>query len=170
MEEVPVTPTISEPKLGRWVRIVVLGCALGLVFVALSLAIIVRLEQDRLSAPFQLSAEAVKGDVTRVIDLQLSAFRAGDYRGAYFYADSTLQHQFGPAAFEQMVRESYPAIAASRLSNFGVILDNGGTAIVMVSIAGKSGTPVHYQYILRREKGHWRVSGVTRVRVGENVV
>ncbi len=167
MEVARATPNIPRSSLRRWCRIIALGCALGLFFVAVNLLILQRLE--RLDHPFTISGDGVKNEVTHVIDLQLAAFRAGDFSSAYAFADSDLRRQFAPAAFEQMVKTSYPAMAISQTSNFGIILDNGGTAIVLVGVTVPANRVIHYQYILRRERGKWKISGVTRVRLGQDL-
>jgi hypothetical protein len=148
---------------GRWPRIIALGCLLGLVFVAINLAIMSRFERGRIGA-FTLSGEPLKQELTGVIGSQLSAFQAGDFKTAYSYADKAMHQHLASAAFEEMVRTSYPEIAATRVVNYGVIVDNGRLAVVMVMITGSSGKVAHYQYFLRKEGHGWRVSGVMRVQ------
>src|SRR5277367_1791688 len=93
-------------KLLRWVKVVLLGCALGLFLVAADMAVwslLVRAGRHanvRPGPPFSLSAEPVKLELVRVIDSQLSDFRRGDYAGAYAFADSDLQSQVTTNAFE----------------------------------------------------------------------
>lgn len=141
-----------------------LGCALGLTFVLINLVILNQLGRSGLAAPFKLSDEPVKQELLRVVGSQLSAFRQGDFAAAYSYADSQLKGQFALGTFTEMVRGSYPTIARSRSASFGVVFDNGSLGIVMVGVTGFSGRESHYQYLLRRERAGWRVSGVTRIR------
>ena len=151
-------------RLSRWPRIILLGCALGVVFVMIDLAIFGHFERIAYLAPFKLSDEPVKQELERVIGSQLAAFRNGDYNRAYGYADSTLRQTFAPSAFREMVRTSYPAIAASASATYGIIFDNGRIAMVMVGITSHTGNVLHYEYLLRREPTGWRISGVTRIR------
>ena len=150
-------------RFGRWPRIILLGCALGLIFITIDLAIFGHFERLAYLRPFKLSEEPVKEELTRVIDSQLAAFRNGDFNGAYGYADSSLQQQFTAPAFREMVRTSYPAIATSASATYGIVFDNGRIAVVMVCVTSHAGNELHYQYLLRREPAGWRISGVTRI-------
>ncbi len=156
-------------KLLRWVKVILLGCALGLILVAADMAVwslLVRAGRHtnvRPGPPFSLSAEPVKLELVRVIGSQLSDFRRGDYAGAYAYADSDLQSQVTTNAFERIVKTGYPAIARSRSASFGVIVDNGEEALVTVGIMAESGRLIQYRYLLRHEQSGWRISGVFRV-------
>jgi Domain of unknown function (DUF4864) len=158
-------------KLLRWVKVIVVGCALGLCLVAADMAVwslLVRAGHPghaHPGPPLLLSTEPVKQELARVIDSQLSDFRRDDYAGAYAYADSDLQAQVSTNAFERIVKTGYPAIAQSRSASFGVILDNGQEAVVTVGIISQSGHVMHYRYLLRHEHGGWRISGVFRVPI-----
>jgi Domain of unknown function (DUF4864) len=155
------------PKLLRWLKVTLLGCALGLFFVATDLAVWSVLSyvhgHARSGPPLRLSAGPVQQELTRIINSQLSAFRKGDYAGAYAFADSALQAQVSPAVFERMVKSGYPAIARSRSASFGVSLDNGAEAIVTVGVMSQSGHLLQYHYLMRHEPNGWRISGVVRV-------
>ncbi len=156
---------IAKPdRFGRWPRIILLGCALGLFFVTIDLAIFGHFERLAYLRPFKLSDEPVKQELTRVIGSQLAAFRNGDFKSAYDYADSSLQQQFTAPAFREMVRTSYPAITTSASATYGIVFDNGRIAVVTVCVSSHAGNRLHYQYLLRRELAGWRISGVTRVR------
>lgn len=151
-------------RFGRWPKIILLGCALGLIFVMIDLTIFGHFERLAYSAPFKLSDEPVKQELTRVIGSQLAAFRNGDFNRAYGFADSSLRQEFTAPAFREMVRASYPAVATSTSATYGVVFDNGRIGIVMVCLISPAGRLVHYQYLLRREPVGWRISGVTRIR------
>jgi hypothetical protein len=158
-----------DPKLLRWLKVTLLGCALGLLFVAADLVLLSFLTganhgRARSGPPLRLSAGPVQQELARVIDSQLSAFRKGDYAGAYAFADSALQAQVSPAVFEHMVKTGYPAIARSRSASFGVSLDNGTEAIVTVGVMSQSGHLLQYHYLMRHEPAGWKISGVVRVR------
>lgn len=159
----------SGAKTARWVKVVLLGGALGLLCVLLDLSVLNFLRSAGLAGGgsamvgFRLSGEPVKAEVTRVIGLQLAAFQKGDYAGAYTFAADGLKTRMTPAAFEQMVKQGYPLIVRSRSANFGVILDDGDRAVVSVGFRSESGRVAHYQYLLTRETTGWKISGVTRV-------
>jgi hypothetical protein len=158
-------------KMLRWAKVIGLGCALGLVLVAADMVVwsllvrVVRPGSVRPGPPLSLSTEQVKRELVRVIDSQLSDFRRGDYSAAYAYADSDLKAQVSTNTFERIVKTGYPAIARSRSASFGVILDNGEEALVTVGILTQSGRLMHYRYLLRHERGGWRISGVFRIPV-----
>jgi hypothetical protein len=153
-------------KLLRWIRVAALGCVLGLLFAFLgtSLRIFPGTGKEA-TPPFGLSEAPVEKELTRLVELQLSAFRRNDYRRALNYADSSLKSQLSVRAFEKMVKAGYPTIAKSRSANFGVVLDNGEEALVNVGITSDTGRTFHYQYLLKREKDGWRISGVARVKL-----
>src|SRR5580692_155478 len=160
----------SGPKLLRWLKVTLLGCALGLFLVTANFLLwswlfdANRAGRMRSGPPLRLSAGSVQQELARVIDSQLSAFRKGDYTGAYAFADSALQAQVSPAVFEHMVKTGYPAIARSRSASFGVSLDNGTEAVVTVGVMSQSGHLLQYHYLMHHEPNGWRISGVVRVR------
>jgi hypothetical protein len=159
-----------DSRMLRWLKVVVLGFTLGLLLVAINLALwsfFLRAYppgRTRSAQLFQLSADPVKQQLVGVINSQLSAFRKGDFAVAYGFADSALRAQVPPATFQHMVESAYPAIARSRSASFGVILDNGDEAVVNVGITSQSGRTLQYRYVLRREPAGWRISGVIRIR------
>lgn len=163
-------PVMEFPgnKLLRWLKVTLLGCALGLILVTANFLLWSWLFDSnrghmRSGPPLRLSAGSVQQELARVIDSQLSAFRKGDYAGAYAFADSALQAQVSPAVFEHMVKTSYPAIARSRSASFGVSLDNGAEAIVTVGVMSQSGHLLQYHYLMHHEPGGWKISGVVRI-------
>jgi hypothetical protein len=158
------------PKLFRWLKVTLLGCAFGLFLVTANFLLwswlfdANRGGRMRSGPPLRLSAQSVQQELVRVIDSQLSAFRKGDYAGAYAFADSALQAQVSPAVFEHVVKTGYPAIARSRSASFGVSLDNGTEAVVTVGVMSQSGHLLQYHYLMHHEPNGWRISGVVRVR------
>ena len=107
------------------------------------------------------SLDAVKKEITSVVESQLAAFRTNDFKTAYTFAASGIKEQFPLAAFEGMVKNGYPVIAQSQSATFGVTLDDGEQAVVNVVIKGKSGKLGRFQYILIREGKQWKITGVT---------
>lgn len=166
----------SDSKLLRWLKVIVLGCSLGLILVTVNFLLWSFLlgtdsaRHVRSGPPLRLSAEPVKQELTRVIGSQLSDFRRGDFAGAYAFADSLLQAQVTPAMFEHMVKTGYPAMVECRSTSFGLCLDNGAEALMIVGIMNRSGRILQYRYILRHERSGWRISGVVRVRAEGHTV
>jgi hypothetical protein len=157
----------ARSKLLRWLKIVAMGFAMGLlvVFVALSFVKPQRDHAPRESAgpPVTLSDEAVRNELIQVIQGQLAAFRKNDYPKAYNYAATAIRNQLPLPSFERMVRTGFPVIARSSSAEFGVILDNGRDATVNVGIVGEGGRVIHYRYFLHQELEGWKITGVARV-------
>jgi hypothetical protein len=112
------------------------------------------------------SSDAVKQELTGVIESQLAAFRTNDYAKAFTHAAEGIKSMFDLKAFESMVRNGYPVIANSKSATFGVILDDGNQAVVNVTVKGADarGTTVNYQYLLIREKREWKINGVAEAK------
>jgi hypothetical protein len=110
------------------------------------------------------SSPAVKKELTTVIEGQLAAFRANDYRKAYTFASAEIQQLFPVAEFETMVRHGFPVIAESSTAEFGLALDTGDEAVVTVRVENTAKRSIAYQYHLKKEDGRWRIAGVTEVK------
>jgi hypothetical protein len=157
----------ARSKLVRWLMVVAMGCALGLLvaFVAVSF---IKPQREHAARevpgpPVTLSDEAVRNELIQVIQGQLAAFRKNDYPRAYDFAATAIRNQVPLPAFERMVRTGFPVIARSSSAEFGVILDNGSDAVVNVGIVGEGGRVIHYRYFLRQELAGWKITGVVRV-------
>jgi hypothetical protein len=100
---------------------------------------------------------------------QLAAFRANDYRKAYTFAAQEIQGAFDPSAFEVMVKQGYPLIAQSTSAAFGLMFDTGDEAVVNVRIGGAQRDSVEYQYVLKKQNGHWKIIGVSETKGGLTV-
>lgn len=118
----------------------------------------------------KISAESMRKELTQVIKSQLAAFRDDDYVTAYTFAAAGIKAQYPLAAFERMVKNGYPVIARFKSAEFGVVRDNGETAVVNVEVEGESGNVVHYQYFLRKEETGWKINGVIAVKPKGTVV
>lgn len=108
------------------------------------------------------SSDAVKKAISAVIESQLAAFRTDDYAKAYTFAAEEIQKMFTLAQFETMVKGGYPVIAHSTTAQFGITIDTGDEAVVTVRVQNDSKT-VTYQYHMTRQKGVWRIGGVSEV-------
>ena len=115
------------------------------------------------------SIDAVKAELTAVIDAQLAAFRADDYSRAYTFAAAGIRAQFPAADFEKMVRTAYPRIARSASADYGLALDNGDEPAVAVRVTGADpgAGSAEYLYTLTREQdGAWKITGVSEIKPG----
>jgi ABC-type transporter MlaC component len=112
----------------------------------------------------EISSEVMRDQLKGVVKSQLTAFRDDDYVTAYTFAAAGIKAHYPLAAFERMVKTGYPAIAKFKSAEFGVVRDNGTEALVNVEVEGESGRVVHYQYLLRKEEGVWKISGVVEVK------
>lgn len=119
-------------------------------------AVALGLDTARRSRAELAGARAAQVTVCR----QLDAFNRDDYRAAYQFAAPEIQAQFSLPEFRQMVQRGYSQIAHSRSASFGRPVVHGESAVLRVTITGQDGVPAPFAYLMRREKGGWRVAGV----------
>ncbi len=112
----------------------------------------------------QPSSDALKKEFSEVIEGQLAAFRAGDYAKAYTFAASPIKGMFPAEDFETMVKNAYPVIAKSTAAEFGLAFDVGDEAVINVRIENADKKSILYQYMLQKEDGKWKISGVAEVK------
>jgi hypothetical protein len=110
------------------------------------------------------SSDQLKQDITTVIDSQLAAFRADDYAKAYTFAASDIQGMFGLPEFEAMVKNGFPVIAHSASAEYGLAFDTGEEAVITVKVQNADKESAQYQYILKKEKGGWKINGVVALK------
>jgi len=106
------------------------------------------------------SAARERQEVRRVVEAQLVAWREEDFPRAYALAASALRAQFSLPAFIAMVRKGYPEIAFNTRAEMGPVVDNGTAARISVRVFGREGQAANVRYLLIREDGAWRISGV----------
>src|SRR5437868_7147292 len=97
------------------------------------------------------STPEMKEKLHTVIRGQLAAFRKDDFAAAYKFAAAGIRDQFPLAAFEAMVKTSYPEIAKNTDAVFGLTLDDGEKAVVNVRVVGAKEESVSYQYLLEKD-------------------
>jgi len=107
------------------------------------------------------SAPAVSQEVIATISGQLAAFRAHDPAKAYDFAAAALRRQFPLPRFAEVVRTGYPEIWRNLRAEYGIVSDNGSRATLNVRVH-TADTSAAYDYMLVREPGGWRISGVLR--------
>ena len=112
----------------------------------------------------QRSSDAVKKELSAVIDAQLAAFRANDYPKAYTFAAAGVKTVFPLAGFEKMVRTNYPVIAGSVSTEYGMAFDTGEEAVINVRIENAAKKSVEFQYLLTKEDGVWKIGGVSELK------
>ncbi len=110
------------------------------------------------------SSDALKKELSAVIEGQLTAFRANDYPKAYTFAAAEIKNLFPVEDFEKMVRTNYAVIAKSTGTEYGVAFDTGEEAVVNVRIQNAEKKSVEYQYLLKKEDAGWKISGVSEVK------
>ena len=89
------------------------------------------------------SSDAVKKELTSVIDGQLAAFRAGDFAQAYTFAAAEIRGMFPVGVFETMVKSGYPLIAHSAKAQYGLAFDTGAEALGQLQQALWKASQVH---------------------------
>jgi len=99
-------------------------------------------------------------DLFAVVNNQLAAFRADDFRSAYLQASTGVQQKFTLPQFEAMVRREYAEMADATRVEFGSVNLEDGTAKVQVFIAGRDGSVRVFLYSLISEQGGWKIGGV----------
>ena len=121
-------------------------------------------EEDS-AAEVHPSGEALKKELTAVVDAQLAALRADDYAKAYTFAADGIKEVYGAKDFETMVRSAYPVIAKSTGADYGAAFDHGDDALVNVRVVNSDDKrSVQYRYLLHKENGAWKIAGVTEVK------
>ena len=113
--------------------------------------------RQRLPAP-------VPRELFAIVNQQLTAFRASDFRGAYRQAATGVQQKFTLAQFEAMVRRNYPAMTRAHRVEFGLVKVNGGTALVQVFFFAENGSVRSFMYSLISEDDSWKIDGVEELK------
>ena len=107
------------------------------------------------------SKPEVRKDVIAAIEAQMAAFRKQDYEKAYSYAAAALRAQKPLPVFVAIVEAKYPEIWVNVRAEFGIVRDDGRSALVLVHVFAKD-SDASYDYNLVKEGGRWRIVGVLR--------
>lgn len=118
-----------------------------------------------LAKPRKATAGERQGAIRSIL-AQLDAFRRDDYQTAAKYQSSSLRRNFGStAAFQSVIEKSYPQFADYKSATFGdaTAVVEGKTISVQVPIEliGQDGVKVEAMYVMVKESGIYRVSGVS---------
>lgn len=99
-----------------------------------------------------------------IVNEQLIAFRASDFRSAYRSAATGVQQKFTPPQFEAMVRQNYPEMTRASRVEFGLVKMSGESALVQVFFFGANGAVRSFFFSLINEDDAWKIDGVEELR------
>ncbi len=95
-----------------------------------------------------------------VVNEQLAAFRAADFRSAYRHAANGVQQKFSLADFEKMVRRDYAQLTEATRVEFGLVEAEGAAAFVQVFFISADGLVQPFVYSFVAEEDGWKIAGV----------
>ena len=101
--------------------------------------------------------------VTGVIEAQLKAFRADDYKTAEKYQSASLKENFDSTEqFRAMMRRGYPQVANYKSVTFGEARcdEKAEQVQIRVTLTGKDNVTVRMVYVMVKEEGEYKVSSV----------
>ena len=106
---------------------------------------------------------AERKSVAGVIESQLKAFRADDYKTAEKYQASALKENFDSTEqFRAMMRRGYPQVANYKSVTFGEARcdEKAEQVQIRVTLTGKDNVTVRMVYVMVKEEGEYKVSSV----------
>jgi len=109
----------------------------------------------------RLSPKKIREEVRAVVEEQLAAFRAGDFKHAYALASAGIKAQFDERLFAALIRRGYPALLRAGDADLGVVRDQDGEqAQVTVAVTDRQQRSMVYLFSLVKEDAGWRINGV----------
>ncbi len=102
----------------------------------------------------------VPQELFAVVQAQLVAFRADDFRSAYLYAASGVQQKLSLPQYERLARRDYKTMAQAQRVEFGEVAVEGSDAEVQVFFVAADGAVRGFVYSLVREAHVWKISTV----------
>ena len=111
------------------------------------------------SAGLKPSTAAVRAELVKVVQAQITAFRAGDYEVAYRLSAEAFRRQYSQVEFTRLVKAGYVAITTSTGADYGIARDDGTQAALPVTVEA-GGHPQPYLYLLAKDPDGWRITGV----------
>jgi hypothetical protein len=133
--------------------------ALLFFFLSLCVSAVVVTHRVRLQVPTPAPHELFS-----IVEQQLAAFRADDYRSAYLHAASGVQQKFTIPQFESMIRRDYGDMTNAQHIEFGLVEVSGSVAVVQVYLHGANGSLRSFLYSLIAEDNSWKINGVQPVQ------
>lgn len=110
---------------------------------------------------FKAATPAQKAAAQKSINLQLAAFKRGDWPDAVRYQSTVLKRNFpSNAAFQSMMETNYPQFVSSRKVVFGRAIAGGNRVQIEVKVTGTDGVVVECAYLMVKESGVYKVEGV----------
>ena len=107
---------------------------------------------------------APPGDLFRVINTQLAAFRTDDYPRAYQQASLNFQQRFTVDQFKQMITADYARVLTGSRVEFGPVQFLSRRAQIQVFFIEPSGNVHVCIYSLVNEGEVWKVDGAKLMR------
>jgi len=109
----------------------------------------------------RLSPKKIREEVRAVVEEQLAAFRAGDFKHAYALASAGIKAQFDERLFAALIRRGYPALLRAGEADLGVVRDQDGEeAQLTVAVTDRQKRAIVYRFSLVKEADGWRINGV----------
>ena len=104
---------------------------------------------------------ADQGQIRRVIEDQLDAFRHDDGARAFGFASPSIRTMFhDPDTFLRMVRTGYQPVYRPQEVEFRDLGLEDGTWVQRVLLVGPDGVPVVARYLMQRQPdGSWLING-----------
>jgi hypothetical protein len=127
-------------------------------------------------APAPLRANALdavspgdRGEIRRVIEAQIAAFRRDDGPAAFSFASPSIRSMFRTAeTFMGMVKSGYRPVYRPREVNFLDMVDQDGSPAQRVFLLGPEGEAVVAVYVMERQPdGAWRIAGCLLTKASE---
>jgi len=137
-------------------RSLALGLMLTLPLLGGSLTSTAQAQAQKLARP----ADSIA--VQAVIRGQIEAFKKDDAKKAFTYASLGIHQSFGDDAltFGMMVQQQYPMVYRPKSYKFDPTLELEGSIVQGLVIEDQQGAMVRAVYLLIKEVGVWKVSGV----------
>ncbi len=101
------------------------------------------------------------------IRAQLEAFKRDDWAKAATYQSEGLRRNFGTLAqFRAVIETNYPQFAKYKSIAFDLARSRGDVVEIQARLTGQDGVKLRAIYVMKKEKGLYRVEGVQGGGVG----
>lgn len=103
--------------------------------------------------------EETRAAIDATIDAQLAAFADDDFETALGLASDGFRDAFDVDRFRATIEGDYPAVADAVGHTSDVCVRQGGSAQLLVTVEGRTGSLQELVYTMTREGDAWRVAG-----------